>query len=85
MASPDSPEASFIIRNEPEDEDIESLVKQGFIVRTRADADCIVSDERKNSALASGAQIVSTDYPRGYASNGSYSLGWNELLSRYVY
>jgi hypothetical protein len=42
-------------------------VKRGFLVRTRADTDTI--DARKNSttrrdkALASGAQFVSTDFP----------------------
>ena len=85
MDEPDSPEASFILRNEPESEDIKSLIKQGFIIRTRADADCEADAERRNKAIASGAQIVSTEYPDGYASAAGNGIGWQELLDRYIY
>lgn len=48
-------------------EEIQDLVKSGFLVRTRADSDTLESrlnDPRKRDrALASGAQFVSTDYP----------------------
>ncbi len=80
MADRDSPEASFILRNEPGSADIAELGKEGFIVRTRADADLEYSEERKRLAIASGAQIVSTDFPKGYASNEEYSLGSDELF-----
>ena len=44
-----------------------AAVKGGFIVRTRADSDsteALAGDTtRRDAALASGAQIVSTDYP----------------------
>jgi hypothetical protein len=49
-------------------EQIQKLVKAGFIVRTRADAD--TAEARKNDtnrrekAFASGAQFISTDYPQ---------------------
>jgi len=81
MDTADSPEASFILRNEADAEDITGLIKQGFIVRTRADADCLRSENKKQTAIVSGAQIVSTDYPKGYAVSGDYRLSWNELLS----
>jgi hypothetical protein len=50
-----TPEAAFMKRNNPLENpgEIESLVKQGYLVRTRADADI----------LASGAHFISTDYP----------------------
>ena len=48
-------------------ERIAALVRDGYIVRTRADADTFEartnSTERRDRALGSGAQYVSTDYP----------------------
>jgi len=42
-------------------------VKAGFVVRTRADADTVEARSndttRRDAALQSGAQYVSTDYP----------------------
>ena len=55
-----------MIRNDPTDEQIPELVKKGYIVRTRADAD--TKQARKNNrsgfeaACTSGAQIITTDY-----------------------
>lgn len=62
-----APSAAFIEHDEPIKSEIERLVERGFIVRTRADAEGVeVSAEdyrRSRAAIASGAQIVSTDYP----------------------
>jgi hypothetical protein len=63
-----SPAAGYITLNEPikEHARIEAAVRQGLIVRTRADAD--TWEARRNdtapreAAFASGAQYVSTDY-----------------------
>jgi hypothetical protein len=45
---------------------ITDLVKQGFIIRTRADADTVQARTNdvtmRDAALKSGAQYVSTDY-----------------------
>jgi Phosphoinositide phospholipase C, Ca2+-dependent len=62
------PEAAFRIVNEPVADwsYIQFLVRSGYLVRTRADADTV--EARKNdyrrwkAALISGAQIISTDY-----------------------
>jgi hypothetical protein len=60
--------AAFLIINNPirDAERIRELVEQGFLVRTRADADTREarsgSTERREAAFASGAQFVSTDY-----------------------
>jgi hypothetical protein len=65
-ADPGTPEAAFLIRNNPKDENIPALVKKGYLIRTRADAD--TQQARNNdystfkSACASGAQIITTDY-----------------------
>lgn len=66
---PGDPEAAFIKLNDPVAAGslIPDLVAEGYIVRTRADADTVEarSDDttRRDAALASGAQYVSTDYP----------------------
>lgn len=67
-SSPGTPEAAFAKRNDPSDfEAIQALVAQGYIVRTRADADTVQArtgdTTRREEALESGAQLVSTDYP----------------------
>jgi hypothetical protein len=65
-----SPAAAYITLNEPlqDAKRIRAAVEQGFIVRTRADADTLEAregrTERRDVALASGAQYVSTDYLR---------------------
>ncbi|MDR3143140.1 MAG: phosphatidylinositol-specific phospholipase C1-like protein [Tannerellaceae bacterium] len=66
-AEPATPEAATLIRNNPKDtENIKKLVRQGYIVRTRADAD--TRQARTNdyssfvAACSSGAQIITTDY-----------------------
>lgn len=67
-AEPSDDEAAFVIINDPIGgfNDIQQTVAQGFIVRTRADAE---TDQARtgdysmmNSAISSGAQIISTDY-----------------------
>jgi hypothetical protein len=46
---------------------IQSLVKAGFLVRTRADEDTLEARKnetfRRDQAMASGAQFISTDFP----------------------
>ena len=60
--------AAVLVVNDPvgEFERIQRLVRQGFIVRTRADANTVEARTgdvtRRDRALASGAQLVSTDY-----------------------
>jgi hypothetical protein len=68
-APEDSPAAAYLTLNETTDiPRITTDVRKGFIVRTRADADTVearVNDTtRRDKALASGAQYVSTDYMR---------------------
>ncbi|MEX2326178.1 MAG: phosphatidylinositol-specific phospholipase C1-like protein [Pseudomonadales bacterium] len=67
-APEDSPEASIRIVNDPLQQEnyIQELVRQGFIVRTRSDANTSEArtgdKSRFDAALRSGAQIISTDY-----------------------
>jgi hypothetical protein len=66
-AEPGHPDAAFVEQNEGSPEAIAALVKQGYLVRTRSDADTKEGrsgdTKQRDAALRSGAQIVSTDYP----------------------
>jgi len=70
-ANPGDPDAAFVKRNDPvgaaNQADITDLVRRGYVVRTRADADTEQArtgdTTMRDAALASGAQWVSTDYP----------------------
>lgn len=73
--------ASFLLINKPDEavDASEEVIANGkFIVRTRADEFTSVSEERRELALASGAQIVSTDYPvKTDLQDGDYYLAFN--------
>ncbi|MFC4726932.1 phosphatidylinositol-specific phospholipase C1-like protein [Coralloluteibacterium thermophilus] len=64
----DSPAAAYLTLNDPvaDGERIARAVRAGFLVRTRADAETREARQddtrRRDAALASGAQYVSTDY-----------------------
>jgi hypothetical protein len=64
----DDANAAFLIMNDPKEQraDIQRMVKAGFMVRTRADADTKEARSgdlsRLESAIASGAHVISTDY-----------------------
>ena len=69
-AEPDTPEAAWLIMNEPirDLKKIRKMVRKGYIVRTRADANTQEARENDQSkfeaACQSGAQIITTDYYR---------------------
>jgi hypothetical protein len=68
----------FAILNDPGDTRIAEAQAAGLMVRTRADADARANPLQAAAALASGAQIVSTDYPPGgpaHASGYGFSFG----------
>lgn len=79
-STPGQPDAAFIERNEGPVDDIQSLVRQGYLVRARTDAD--TAEARTNDILvrdamiASGAQLLSTDYPASEPARwpGHYSV-----------
>lgn len=65
-AEPGTPEAAALLLNDPENPEIHKLVKQGYLIRTRADANTVEARNndysRFETACASGAQIITTDY-----------------------
>lgn len=80
-ADPGTPEAAFLIRNNPKDTKISELVKKGYLIRTRADND--TQQARKNdksdfeAACNSGAQIITTDYyQKSTHFNSAYSISF---------
>ncbi|WP_370896710.1 phosphatidylinositol-specific phospholipase C1-like protein [Chryseobacterium gossypii] len=64
-SDPGTPESAVLFMNDPSSE-ISQLVRQGYIVRTRADADTMEARKedysRFEKAKESGAQIITTDY-----------------------
>jgi hypothetical protein len=62
-------DAATLVMDNPRDPDIPRLVKAGYFIRTRADSGLRTKGQgplaRRDAAFASGAQIVSTDFPTG--------------------
>ncbi|MCR9078178.1 MAG: phosphatidylinositol-specific phospholipase C1-like protein [Hyphomonadaceae bacterium] len=87
-SGPAAADAAYFTMNEPieQGELIAERVAQGFIVRTRADADTVEARTgdrtRLDAALASGAQYISTDYykPRREWSDYAAALPGGETL-----
>ena len=76
-APEESPAAAFLVLNETSDNPrIAADVARNFLVRTRADADTVEARSnttaRRDAALASGAQYVSTDYMHPDTRFGPY-------------
>jgi len=69
-------DAAFTERNDGSAEEIARLVKAGYLVRTRTDADLKEparnDTTRRDSMLASGAQLLSTDFPTHEAAASGY-------------
>ncbi len=87
-ALPGAPDAAFIEQNDGSLEAINALVKQGYLVRTRTDESTQQArtndTTRRDLALSSGAQMLSTDYPSSEPSQWTkYSVGLpNGLVAR---
>ncbi|MFT8522077.1 Ca2+-dependent phosphoinositide-specific phospholipase C [Gluconobacter oxydans] len=80
-ADPGAPDAAFTEMNDGPGGDIATLVRRHFLVRTRSDADTVEGRSgdvgRRDAMLASGAQIVSTDYPDSEPARWSgYHVGF---------
>ncbi|HXH19638.1 MAG TPA: phosphatidylinositol-specific phospholipase C1-like protein [Chitinophagales bacterium] len=81
------PESAFIMENNSKQTaDIRQWVKQGYLIRTRADDG---TDEARtgdvssrDSALASGAQLISTDYYRPDPRHDTSSV-WTDYSVRF--
>ncbi len=78
FSDPGNPETAFVKMDDPVPnfQAIKGLVQDGYMVRTRADAETMEARSgnttRRNQAFASGAQIISTDY---YRADQRYLMG----------
>lgn len=86
-AAPGTDDAAFTELNDGDAASIGKLVKQGYLVRTRTDADLKEpahnDTTRRDAMLASGAQILSTDYPDGEPAASGYVVSFpNHLRAR---
>jgi len=82
-AEPGTPEAAALILNDPANPEIPKLVKQGYFIRTRADANTVEARNndysRFEKACASGAQIITTDYYQpGSFFNSTYHIAFED-------
>lgn len=75
---PGTPDAAFVKANNPSGEAgerIKELVRKGYLVRTMLDAGAagvkagVVT--KRDAGMASGAQLLSTDYPFGWKAEGA--------------
>ena len=73
--------AAFMIKNNSirDQQQIADWVRQGFVIRTRADSETVEARNndysRLQAALASGAQYISTDYYHANMNFSSYEVG----------
>jgi hypothetical protein len=79
-AVPGEPDAAFTELNNGPASKIEKLVQEGYLVRTRTDDGTREArkneTKRRDAMIASGAQILSTDYPASEPARweGNYSV-----------
>lgn len=79
-----SPAAAYLTLNDPVAEQARTAraVADGYLVRTRADADTVEARSgdrrRKRAAFGSGAQYISTDYPQADPRFGDYRVVFPE-------
>ena len=84
-SNPGKPECAFIMKDDPKRDSttIPALVKQGYIVRTRSDAETVESRNNdstaKIAAFKSGAQITSTDYYKPDLRFSNFTVQWDGI------
>ncbi|PMR87599.1 phosphatidylinositol-specific phospholipase C1-like protein [Xanthomonas arboricola] len=81
-AVPGDDDAAFTELNDGSAETITQLVKAGYLVRTRTDADlkeALQHDTtRRDRMLASGAQLLSTDFPAHEPADNGYVVRFDD-------
>lgn len=79
-AAPGDDDAAFTELNDGSTEDITRLVKAGYLVRTRTDANLKEparnDTTRRDAMLSSGAQLLSTDYPDHEPAASGYMVSF---------
>jgi hypothetical protein len=62
--------AAFVVHNDPNIANIEMLINQNLIVRTRMDANLMIDETMRTNALTSGAQLLTTDFHPSHQFEG---------------
>ncbi len=75
-AVPSAPDAAFTEANDGTAEEIDRLAREGYLIRTRTDADTKTDPARRDAVMLSGAQILSTDYPKNASSASGFSVAF---------
>ncbi len=70
-SDPSRDDAATLVMDNPRDAEIPKMVAAGYFVRTCADSGLHGNVSRRDAALASGAHILSTDFPAGEAQTGT--------------
>ncbi len=74
---PGTPDAAFVKRNDATSPQIADLVRKGYLVRTMTDDPQSVRSgdtRRQEAGMASGAQILSTDYPFEWKAESGFHV-----------
>jgi len=74
---PGTPDAAFVKMNNPASPQIADLVRKGYLVRTMTDDPQSVRSgdtKRQQMGMASGAHILSTDYPFDWKAESGFHL-----------
>lgn len=79
FGEPGDPDTAFVKADDPRSNParITAAITSGHIVRTRADSELVPDTARRDAALASGAQLVTTDFPAAGPPAEGYAV-WLE-------
>lgn len=84
--APNDPSTGWLIRPNPYSSEIPALVASNFLVYTRADANSTeprrADLSRARAAIASGAQLISTDHPWPTPQFGAYAVSFDGAFVR---
>lgn len=87
-AEPGTPNAAFVKMNDTDadPERVAALVRRGYLVRTMTDSEGVATDardtSRRDAAMKSGAQLLSTDYPFAWKAASGYSVHFESGIAR---
>lgn len=85
-AKPGDPDAAFLKINNPASPEIPDLVRKGYLIRTMTDGglESVRKGDttRRDQALASGAQLLSTDYPLGWKAPSGFFVSLGQGMAR---
>ncbi len=64
-SEPGTESAAFIKRDKANSKEFHAMIKRNYIIRSRIDKNLIADEKLRETAIASGAQHLATDFPPG--------------------